>query len=261
MTQIGMAEQSDEQRRQFEAEALRIVDTASERGLALRLLGSLAFQMHCKKYGYLQKKLGRAYTDIDYASYSYQASSMGSFLGSLGYKEDHEVNVLYARQRMIFHHPENGLHIDIFFDRLNFCHEVNWIGRLENDRPTIPLSEMLLEKMQIVKINEKDVIDTLMLLLEHPLGGKDDETINIELIASLCAKDWGLWRTITMNMEKVAQLSQNYPQLSNDEKNRIQDQVQTCLQKIGDYPKTARWKIRSKIGDHVKWYQEVDEVQ
>jgi hypothetical protein len=262
MSNIGMTEQSDEQRRQFEAEALRIIELASEKGLALRLLGSLAFQSHCSKYGYLQKELGRAYTDIDYAGYSRQAASMAPFLKTLGYEEDHEINVLYAGQRMIFHHPKSGLHIDIFFDQLNFCHVVNWsAGRLDQDKPTIPLAEMLLEKMQIVKINEKDIIDTLMLLLEHPLGDSDQETINIGLIAELCSRDWGLWRTVTMNLDKVAQLSNHYPQLSAEDKNAIQAQVQACLQRIEQRPKSTIWKIRSKIGDRVKWYQEVDDVQ
>lgn len=261
MTRIGMADQSDEQRRHFEAEALHIVEAASEKGLTLRLLGSLAFHLHCQEYGHLQKDLGRAYTDVDCAGYGRQTSSMAPFLASLGYQEDREVNVLYAGQRMIFHHPVTGLHVDIFFDKLNFCHEVNWVGRLEKDRPTIPLAEMLLEKMQIVKINEKDIIDTLMLLLEHPLGANDEETINLDLIASLCARDWGLWRTITMNLDKVAQLSLHYPQLSDAEKEKIQDQVRACLDRINEVPKSSRWKLRSRIGDRVKWYQEVDEVQ
>jgi len=63
---------------------------------------------------------------------------------------------------------------------------------------------MLLEKMQIVRINEKDIIDTVMLLLEHPLGDEDHETIHVGRISKLCAKDWGLWRTLTMNLEKVS---------------------------------------------------------
>ena len=57
--------------------------------------------------------------------------------------------------------------------------------------------------MQIVQINEKDIIDTIMLLLEHPLGDEDNETINIKRVAGLCSTDWGLWRTTTMNLDKV----------------------------------------------------------
>ena len=67
--------------------------------------------------------------------------------------------------------------------------------------------------MQIVEINEKDVIDTIMLLLEHPLGDIDQETINIARVAQLCASDWGLWRTTTMNLNKVRSLAHGYEQL------------------------------------------------
>jgi len=63
-----------------------------------------------------------------------------------------------------------GLHIDIFYEKLDFCHVIYWKDRLDVDHPSIPLAEMLLEKMQIVQINEKDIIDTIMLLLEHSLA-------------------------------------------------------------------------------------------
>jgi hypothetical protein len=68
--------------------------------------------------------------------------------------------------------------------------------------------------------NEKDIIDTIMLLLEHPLGDEDKETINIKLAAALCANDWGLWRTTTMNLDKVKQLAQGYSQLTPEQKSR-----------------------------------------
>jgi hypothetical protein len=152
------------------------------------------------------------------------------------------------------------MHIDIFFDRLNFCHEINWVGRLGVDQPTIPLAEMLMEKMQIVKINEKDIIDTLMLLLEHPLGDKDNETINIARISKLCAKDWGLWRTLTMNLRKVSELGRGYTQLSDTEKIALDKQVVIAIAKLNEENKTLAWKLRAKIGDRVKWYQEVDEI-
>jgi hypothetical protein len=260
MPPIGMSPQSDEQRRLFEEEAVRIVNLAAEQGLILRVLGSLAFHIHCQHYVHLQKQLGRAYTDIDYAGYKAQASKIGPFLSKLGYREDLDINILFAGERLIYNHPSSGLHIDIFFDKLNFCHEVIWIGRLEVDQPTLPLAEMLLEKMQIVKINEKDIIDTLMLLLEHPLGDDDHETINIGRVSKLCAKDWGLWRTITMNLRKVADLGQGYEQLGAEEKSRLVSQVEMALAKINEEPKTTGWRLRAKIGDRVKWYQDVDDI-
>jgi hypothetical protein len=255
-----MADQSDTQRRMFEAEALRIVQSATQEGLTLRLLGSLAFQIHSPRWGHLQKLLGRAYTDLDYAGYSREAARMEPFFSALGYRGDPEVNLYFAGQRMIFQRPENGLHVDVFFDRLNFCHQINWVGRLEADTPTLPLAEMLLEKMQIVRIGEKDIIDTVMLLLEHALGAHDDDAINVTHICELCARDWGLWRTTTMNLGKVALLSQEYAPLSADEKARVVGQVEAILAHIDRQPKSTAWKIRSAVGDRVKWYQDVEET-
>jgi hypothetical protein len=260
MSPIGMSQQSDEERLRFEAEAVRLVEAAAGQGLTLRLLGSLAFHLHCPGHAHLQQQLGRAYTDIDYAGYRAQATPIGAFLTRLGYREDAEINILFGGQRLIYNSPSDGLHIDVFLDKLNFCHEVSWTGRLEVDGPTLPLAEMLLEKMQIVKINEKDIIDTLMLLLEHPLGDHDRETIDIARISALCARDWGLWRTVTMNLGKVAQLGQGYRQLADAEKKHLSNQVELALGKINAEPKTTAWKLRAVVGDRVKWYQEVDEV-
>jgi hypothetical protein len=132
---------------------------------------------------------------------------------------------------------------------------------LEVDHPSIPLAEMLLEKMQIVQINEKDIIDTIMLLLEHPLGDQDHETVNIKRIAKLCSADWGLWRTTTMNLEKVRQLAQSYTQLTGEQKGTIDSQVKAALLRIDQEPKPIAWRLRARVGDRVKWYKEVDEVQ
>jgi len=260
MSPVGMTEQSDERRLQFEAEATRIVNSAAEKGLILRLLGSLAFHLHCPGHANLQKQLGRAYTDIDCAGYHTQTSKMAALFSALGYAEDPEVNLYFAGQRSIFNNPSSGIHVDIFYDKLNFCHEINWVGRLEIETLTLPLAEMLLEKMQIIKINEKDIIDTIMLLLEHALGESDLETINIARISKLCALDWGLWRTVTMNLGKVAQLAQGYIELGAEEKKQVSQQVESALARINEEPKPLAWKVRAKVGDRVKWYQDVEEV-
>jgi len=257
---IGMGKQDKTERERFENELKRIIQANNSANLSLRVIGSLAFQIHCPKYGYLQQAMGRAYTDIDFAAYRKQAREIKGLLRSLGYVEDQEVYIVSEGDRSIFNNPGNGLHVDIFYDKLDFCHVISWEARLERDAPTIPLAELLLEKMQIVKINEKDVIDTIMLLLEHALGDSDAETINMGLVAQLCAKDWGLWRTTTMNLDKVRQLALGYPQLSGEEKNHVAAQVGQALRRIETEPKALAWRLRARVGDRVKWYKDVDEV-
>ena len=227
----------------------------------MRVIGSLAFQLHCPKFGYLQAALGRAYTDIDFAAYHKQTKEIRVLMAGLGYTENREVFIVSEGDRAIFDRPEIGIHIDVFYEKLSFSHVIYWTNRLEVDNPSIPLAEMLLEKMQIVKINEKDVIDTIMLLLEHPLGDKDQETINIKYIAGLCGNDWGLWRTTTMNLEKVHQLALGYTQLTDEQKETIASKVNSALARLEGEPKSLAWRLRARVGDRVKWYKDVDEVQ
>jgi hypothetical protein len=258
---VGMAAQDRAERDKFEGEVHRIVAAGAEAGLVLRLLGSLAFQFHCPKFGRLQAEMGRAYTDIDFAAYGRQSKQVSGLLAGLGYTEDREIFVVTEGNRAIFENPVDHLHVDVFYEKLDFCHVIRWAGRLEVDSPTLPLAELLLEKMQIVKLNEKDVVDTIMLLLEHPLGDGDTETINIAHIARLCAADWGLWRTATMNLDKVRQLAQGYVQLSMDQKAHVAAQVDATLARLEAEPKPLAWRVRARVGDRVKWYKDVDEVK
>jgi hypothetical protein len=256
-----MGPQDRTEREKFEKELQRIIKASDESGILLRVIGSLAFQLHCPKFGYLQEAMGRAYTDLDFAAYSRQTAGIRDFMEQLGYTDNKEVFIVSGGERAIFDRPDIGLHVDVFYEKLNFCHVIRWEGRLEVDAPTIPLAEMVLEKMQIVQINEKDIIDTIMLMLEHPLGDTDHETINIRRIAELCAADWGLWRTTTMNLNKVRILSQSYAQLTREQKAQVEAQVNAATARIDQEPKSMAWRLRARVGDRVKWYKDVDEVQ
>jgi hypothetical protein len=64
-----------------------------------------------------------------------------------------------------------------------------------------------------------------------------------------------------MNLDKVRQLTQGYKQLSDEQKERIDSQVKTALSRIEQEPKSLAWRLRSRVGDRVKWYRDVDEVQ
>lgn len=257
---IGMGQQDQSEREKFENELKAILKASDDAGILMRVIGSLAFQMHCPKFGYLQAAMGRAYTDIDFGAYKRQNKEISAMFAKMGYVENREVFIGTEGERAIFDKPGTGLHVDIFYEKLDFCHAIYWKDRLEVDSPTIPLTELLLEKMQIVQINEKDIIDTIMLLLEHPLGDTDKEIINIKLAAQLCANEWGLWRTTTMNLDKVKQLAQHYSQLTDEQKNKVTLQVDAIVKRLNDEPKPLPWKIRDRVGDRVKWYKDVDEV-
>jgi hypothetical protein len=245
---------------QYLSYAKQIVDNVQEEGAILRLLGSVAFYLHCPDYGHFQQQAGRDFTDLDFAAYYDHSEKIRRTFKKLELREDRETAVVYARSRLVYDKPDIGLHVDVFFDKLDFCHPIYWKHRLELDSPTIPLAELLLEKMQIVKINEKDIIDTIMLMREHQVNNSDNETINGRLIADLCANDWGLWRTVTMNLNKVHRLAKGYPWLKSDDYDVVSARIKQLLNIIDTTPKTLSWKVRDKVGDRVKWYKDVSEV-
>jgi hypothetical protein len=245
----------------LEAETVRLTNSLDDRGVLLRVLGSLGVSLHCPTSAALLPAFERTYADIDFAAYSRDAGIVSSFLASAGYAEDREVAMTSEGRRGLFDHPRNGIHIDVFYDRLEFCHRIPLHRRLECDRPTIPLAELLLSKLQIVKINQKDVVDVILLLLEHELADRHEESIDVGRVAGLCAADWGLWRTTTLNMEKVSALALTYPQLDQPARERVIGQVGELVARLDAEPKSFGWRARSRVGERVKWWTDVDEVR
>jgi hypothetical protein len=248
------------EQKDFLDQAHRIVEEAQQRGATLRLLGAVAFNIHCPEFHDYQAKAKRLFTDLDFAAYFKDNEAIRRLFADMRFQEDREVAVVYARDRLVLNDLNSTLHLDIFFDKLDFCHPIPWTGRLEVDTPTIPLAELLLEKMQIVKLNEKDVIDTVMLVREHDIDTGDSETINAARIAHMCARDWGLWRTVTMNLGKVLDLSAGYAWLEEGDRQVVKDRVARLLDAIEREPKNGAWKARNLVGDRVQWYKDVSEV-
>jgi hypothetical protein len=248
------------QHQQYLDYAKKIVNDTQKDGAILRLLGSVAFYLHCPKYGYFQEIAGRNFTDLDFAAYFEHNDKIRKTLDKLGFIEDRETAVVYARSRLVYDEPQVGLHLDVFFDKLDFCHPIYWKNRLEIDNLTIPLAELLLEKMQIIQINEKDIVDTIMLFREHEVNKSDEETINEDLIANLLLKDWGFWRTVTMNLEKVRHLAKTFEWLEPHDLAVVDARIKQLQHTIDSTPKSFQWKLRNKIGNRIKWYKDVQEV-
>jgi hypothetical protein len=248
----------------FFTERTRILEALSQPEncpIIMRLIGALAFRTHCPEYSYIQEKLGRKFTDFDFVSYTRFFKDIVRVLTELGYMEDKQVTQLFGDRRMVFHDPVFGHHIDVFYNTLEFCHPISFLGRLEVEELTVPLAELLLEKMQIVQINEKDLIDTVMLLREHPIGDQDEETINVSLIAKTLGNDWGFWRTVTGNLKVLETRLDQYTDLSEEDSLVVYARIHQLQERIEAAPKTLKWKMRARIGEKVKWYKSVEELE
>jgi hypothetical protein len=245
----------------FVDEALRLVKEAEERGIQLRILGSIAYRLHSPKHVHLFAEMERELTDVDFGAYRKQSHAIRDFMVGQGYKANEGMFVGSEGARHIYQHPEWALHVDVFTDELNYCHPIPFKGRLELDSPTISTTDLLLEKMQIVEINLKDLKDTMVLLLEHPIGDKSvgRESIDDAYICGIMSSDWGFYYTFTTNLKKVHEFIPQFPAIAPAQAEVIRERIQQLLDRIEAAPKSMKWKLRAKIGTRTRWYQEVSE--
>ena len=240
--------------------AVKLGEEAAARDIPLRLLGATAFIYHCPKYRELYFRFGRRLTDVDVMTYSNdKAELVDNFLNEMGFKKQNHY-IWHASTRDLFIN-DDGLLLDVFRDKLEFCHTIHFKNRLEMDSPTIPLEEMVLQKLQIVTINDKDFKDLSVLFLEHDLNGGKSDTINGDFIAAIFAKSWGFYHTATINLEKFKDYLDTIPELTSEDLVVIRTRVDQLLAEIESKPKSLKWKLRSKIGTRMSWYQEVEEIE
>jgi hypothetical protein len=241
--------------------AQKIVAKASEKGILLRLLGATAFFYHCSNHREMYKKLERRLTDVDVVTYSkFKSTVIESALGEIGLKKQRHY-VWHAESREIYYN-EDGLFVDVFLDTLSFSHVVSFRGRLELDDPTITVEDMLLEKLQIHDITEKDFKDVVILLLEHDFGDKDDpEKIDTSYIAEVLADDWGFYYDAVNNLKKISAYAERFGLIGKDERTGVKERISRLIGVIDEAPKTGKWQRRAKKGTKKKWYNDVGEIQ
>lgn len=253
----------------FLDEGKKIVEAASKAKIPLRLIGGVAIRVHSKEHAELAKRLGRLgpneqeYTDLDFMSYSKFRDAVRKFFESSGYRKRRTTLSSAATQRQIYFHPDGWFYADVFFDKLLAAnHPIDFRGRLELDSPTISLTDLLLEKLQIVSFSEKDLKDTLLLLRAHNLSeAQAPEAIDIRHIASLLAREWGFWYTVTTNLKGLRKAALEMPSLQETEKSDITSKIDRLLEVIEKEPKTSGWKIRAIIGARKRWYEPVETSQ
>ena len=256
-----------------------IIDKAKEDGVVLRILGALSVYIHTedddiRKLFYTLERLGEGkplFTDLDTVAYSKQQPMVKKFFeNTLKFKPNLYVNTLFAFKRNIFEHTEGAFAVDVFYDRLEFSHNVEFgnapaRGRLEIDYPTISLADIVLEKLQIHKINKKDIVDLIILLLQHDLyNGVKEQTIDSAYIAKVLSDDWGFYYDAMSNLDKVKTFASNFKdegKLDETALKTIIERVDALKETIENTPKTRNFQNRAKKGTSVLWYNDVEEVE
>ncbi len=239
-------------------EARRIIAAGAEKKLTMRLLGGLAIKLHSPSAGH--RALVRTYPDLDFAFAGKAGYKIEALMPELGYEANQAFNLFNGAHRLLFYDHGNERQIDVFVGSFHMCHDLPITERIALEPLTLPLAELLLTKLQIVQLNEKDIRDICALVLDHPIGEGDAETINLRRVTDLCALDWGLWKSVTVSLAKVQDYCDAHD-LDAPSKQTIAERLKALNQALDEAPKALRWKVRASVGERLPWYDLPEEVK
>jgi hypothetical protein len=256
-------------------EGLRLVQAAAERGVPVRLLGGVAIWARCPSAA--DPPLRRDYCDVDIISLSKSSRDLTRFLESMGYQPDKLFNALHGAQRLNFTDVTRDRPLDVLLDRFAMCHALDLRGRLAVDPVTIPLADLLLTKLQVVQINDKDLLDLTALLADHPLsahdhGSTDDSwtddgstgnghgSIDLGRLTAVLGKDWGFEHTVRINLEKLRE-SLAGRGLAETTAAAVVERIAGIASALDQAGKSLAWQLRARVGERVRWYELPEDVR
>lgn len=237
----------------LEDEAVRVLDAAESEGVMLRALGGLAVKLICPSARV--PPLARSYKDLDLATRHAESSRVTALLASLGYEPDLEFNALHGLKQLYFWDPRHGRQLDVFVDRIDLSHTLEIADRLEITPRTLPPADLLLTKLQVVEVNEKDLKDACALLADHPVS---PDGIDPARVTEILCDDWGWWRTCTQTLASATSYAESLDGFARkDGALRAASDLRAA---IDSAPKSVRWRMRSIIGERVRWYELPEET-
>ena len=238
-------------------EALALVRGAAEAGHRLKILGGLGVRVLCPDF---PPRL-RAGQDIDLACLGKTRRKVAGHLEAAGCEPDRRFNNLNGDRQMYFTAP-SGRPVDVMVDRLSMCHTLEFRSSFGSPSATLDPADLLLSKLQIVEINEKDAHDIFHLLSGVRVGSDATRPfIDPDRFGSVLAGDWGWWRTVTGSLNKLPDLLASQPNLAPPyPKYDALTQAKQLLEIADTVPKGLKWKTRARVGDRVRWYELPEEV-
>jgi len=237
-------------------ESKRIAEAAKKKKVGLKLLGGAGIHAHSPSAH--KAPLKRKYGDLDYAISKKDRKAVVELFRELGYEPNERFNLMNGDRRLYFYDPHNGRQVDIFIDVFRMSHDIDLRGRLEHDHPAVSPSDLLLSKLQIYEVNRKDLVDVAALMLDHTIEARTHEdAIEATYIARLAAADWGMYRTLQVNIERLRAMLE---ELEID-RELVKARLDELWSAIDSEPKPLKWRVRAQVGDRVRWYELPEETR
>jgi hypothetical protein len=243
-----------------------LIEEAERRKVGLRLLGGVAVWLSSPT-GRAVHSLQRGYNDLDFVAVRKGSGALPAVFATCGWEADARFNTLHGKTRLLFFHG-GDLQADIFLGEFEQCHKLD-IGQAVLRVPrTMPPAELLLTKLQVRQPNEKDITDTLSLLLDHDFGagsgaqgaaGDDGAGAReLDAIRRVTGSDWGWYATCVDSLAVMRTGAERL--LAGDAQATAIARIDALASAIEATPKSTGWRLRATIGRRMAWYEEPEEV-
>lgn len=246
----------------IDAEAQRLLAEIERAGLAARLIGGMAIRLLAADR--LPPAYQRPIQDLDFILAKRDRPQFNRLLIEAGYVPQERFNALHGAHRLLYDDPAHGRQIDVFVESFSMCHELPLAEQIPVRPYTLPAADLLMTKLQIVELNEKDRRDLYALLCTHTVSAARGATtgegeIDVGRIVALTSNDWGLQHTFELNLGRLRTALPEQP-LAADEAAAVAERIDALDQALEDAPKSRKWKLRAKVGERKRWYEEPEEV-
>jgi len=231
-----------------------ILEQAKLRNVHLKLLGGWAIQYTSPISDELKLVLSRKPNDIDVIGLRKEKRDIYEVMKSCGYEPDERFNAFNGDFRLLFH--KGDILLDVFLNEFSMCQEIDMTDRLVNDYPTISVDDLLLTKVQIIEINEKDLKDILRLIAANKVNpnGTNYNDINLSFIEKMTGENYGIYRSYLQNMKKALDYL-HHLEINPEVKREIEEKIKKIINVTENSKKSLKWKMRAKIGDSMPWYK------
>jgi len=219
-------------------EALLIVKEARDEGIEVRLIGSVAVIILT---GADSSDRPARLKDIDLISQVKYRAAVQNFLFSKGWELAQEF-LLFSENRETYQSADRPFSLDVYYNIVDGNHRIRIGSRLLLSYPTITPTDLLMTKIQRVRLRPEDDWDACALLRMNRVE------FDLARFRRLMGKNWGLYTTASGNLERLA---------SKCEFSRAHELVEAAKSSR----KSILWYIRSFIGPKVKWWSDVYEAR
>lgn len=230
---------------ELQEEAQQIINAASQAQISLWMMEPIALWQHCQQRRHLLAVPHRR--QIEFAGHSEQLALIVQLFRRLEYQNYTRAQAPAPIYRLIFAEPKKSIAVTVFLDTFEMYHRFDLKPFLKPNELLMPVTALALTRLQLVEISDNALSDLAALFIEK------EGLIDTSQITLLCADDWGWYKTVSLNLERLISFAETH--LSPYERNIVIERARRLKSSLDTAPKSLRWQARARLGENVRWYE------